>query len=261
MQLEGLAVHYIFSLFSPLLLWLFISRPLLALLVDLHIVVDPLFGQLFKLGKPSPRYHAFHAACVPETFVGTLNMMLTLVKAAAGAVLLSFAEADMPLPPWRRANSLMSRWLPRDFVDVPCAPRLSSSAATKEQAVRSRLRASRLCFSTGNILANERDSCQRERPAATAHHSVVIVGFEALPAAVAPLPAGGVALSLAGGWLSQAAAAAAPQSGAFSGCPSSGAVRVRARLSRRGMMWGVLCITRVRRPVGCVATGLTAPTT
>ena len=125
---------------------------------DVHILVDPSFGRLFKLGRPSAAYRAFLAACVPEVFVGTLNMLLPLVKTVAMAVQMSFFETDMPLPPWRRENSLFSRWLPHQFVDVECSS--CSTALTNEQHLRLKLQSQRLSTSSGNLESrSERLSC------------------------------------------------------------------------------------------------------
>lgn len=84
------------------------------------LVVDPFFREAFAITPGTPSYAKVLAA-LPEVFVGTFVELQRIVRAAAGQVSRSFQEQGMPTPPWRRYDSMMARWIPPAYADMPAA--------------------------------------------------------------------------------------------------------------------------------------------
>ena len=87
-----------------------------------EIVVEPDLVPHFVIAQPTPRYAALLAAAPPE-FVGPPTRMAALVDTLAGGAAAAFEEQGLPLPPWRRAKSLRSKW------GLPDPPPAAATAA------------------------------------------------------------------------------------------------------------------------------------
>jgi hypothetical protein len=68
---------------------------------------------------------------VPEIFVGTASHMLPLVEIVTHELARAFAENGITMPPWRSAQSVMSKWSPQRATD-----RLPSSAEASPPSIR-----------------------------------------------------------------------------------------------------------------------------
>eukprot|EP00955_Chlamydomonas_euryale_P114478 366279-Chlamydomonas_euryale.AAC.3 len=74
-----------------------------------EIVVDVRFREQFEVPKPTAAYAALLARA-PRVFVGSLFALLQAGMELAAGLEASFAEAGLPLPPWRRRDVLLSKW-------------------------------------------------------------------------------------------------------------------------------------------------------
>lgn len=72
-------------------------------------VVEPDLASHFVIAQPTPAYAAL-LACLPPAFVGSPARLAALVDVLAAAAATAFEEQGLPLPPWRRARSLLSKW-------------------------------------------------------------------------------------------------------------------------------------------------------
>jgi uncharacterized protein (TIGR01615 family) len=96
---------------------------------DCTLIVDPLFREQFAIPHPSATYAAL-LELVPLEFVGTASRLIPLVQCLCAEMVASFEAKGLTLPPWRRAQSMLSKWLPTKSCDKPfCSSSLSSSAA------------------------------------------------------------------------------------------------------------------------------------
>jgi uncharacterized protein (TIGR01615 family) len=83
-----------------------------------EFIVDPHFSEHFAVShEPTVLYSACLESLPPE-FVGTAARLAPLVSAAAAAMAESFRVRGLPLPPWRRAQALLSKWMPLRSRDV-----------------------------------------------------------------------------------------------------------------------------------------------
>jgi uncharacterized protein (TIGR01615 family) len=78
---------------------------------DSTLIVDPLFREQFAIPQPSAMYQAL-LELVPLEFVGTASRLIPLVQCLCAEMVASFESKGLTLPPWRRAQSMLSKWLP-----------------------------------------------------------------------------------------------------------------------------------------------------
>lgn len=90
-------------------------------------IVDPLFKEQFQIPQPSPVYSAV-LDMLPEEFVGTASRLIPLVQCLCAEMAVSFESQGLTLPPWRRAQSMLSKWLPTKLHDISFTNSSSSSS-------------------------------------------------------------------------------------------------------------------------------------
>lgn len=102
-------------------------------------VIDPAFAQAFQVVSPTPRY-AFLLSAVPALLVAPLPRVLRAVLLLGAELARCFEAKDLPLPPWRHADALATRYdtatsaeVRPDGVAVP-APSAASFAAPSAAA-------------------------------------------------------------------------------------------------------------------------------
>ena len=77
--------------------------------VQMPVIVEPNFREHFSIASATPAYRRLLAA-TPGEFVGSVSRLAALVELLSEGVRGAFAEQGLPLPPWRRAKSVMSKW-------------------------------------------------------------------------------------------------------------------------------------------------------
>ena len=73
------------------------------------VVVEAQFREHFQLAHATPQYAALLAAA-PAELVASSERLAGLVALLSAAVEKAFAEQALPLPPWRRRKSVLSKW-------------------------------------------------------------------------------------------------------------------------------------------------------
>ncbi|KAI8101153.1 hypothetical protein M9435_001261 [Picochlorum sp. BPE23] len=76
-----------------------------------HYIVEPNFREHFAIPHPTKRYSRL-LDTVPKELVLPLFQVKPLVTLLYQEMSRSFAMKNMPLPPWRKQCSLLSKWLP-----------------------------------------------------------------------------------------------------------------------------------------------------
>lgn len=84
---------------------------------DSTLIVDPLFREQFAIPQPTATYEAL-LELIPQEFVGTASRLIPLVQCLCAEMVASFESKGLTLPPWRRAQSMLSKWLPTKSRDV-----------------------------------------------------------------------------------------------------------------------------------------------
>jgi uncharacterized protein (TIGR01615 family) len=74
-----------------------------------EIIIDASFADNFLVPRPTPRYAAILAA-LPDVLVIHRAALIRLVDLLSAEIERCFDDCAMPLPPWRRAESLHSKW-------------------------------------------------------------------------------------------------------------------------------------------------------
>jgi uncharacterized protein (TIGR01615 family) len=104
---------------------------------DSTLIVDPLFREQFAIPQPSATYAAL-LELIPMEFVGTASRLIPLVQCLCAEMVASFESKGLTLPPWRRAQSMLSKWLPtksRDsVVNMGSLGRCSSNSSAAAAA-------------------------------------------------------------------------------------------------------------------------------
>jgi uncharacterized protein (TIGR01615 family) len=85
---------------------------------DVPYIVDPAFKEQFEIPSPTPSYTAL-LDLLPAEFVGTSSRLVPLVQNLCAEMVASFEANALTLPPWRRAQSMLTKWLPSRSRDVP----------------------------------------------------------------------------------------------------------------------------------------------
>ena len=73
------------------------------------VVVEPHFRENFSIASATPTYRRLLGAA-PGEYVGSVSRLAAIVELLSEGVKRAFAEQGLPLPPWRRAKSVMSKW-------------------------------------------------------------------------------------------------------------------------------------------------------
>ncbi|GAX80218.1 hypothetical protein CEUSTIGMA_g7656.t1 [Chlamydomonas eustigma] len=86
----------------------------------IECIVDLHFKEQFEIPHPTEAYLEI-LACVPEDFVGPLSRLMPLVQTLSSEMAESFTAKGLTLPPWRRTQSMLSKWVPAKSRDVEFA--------------------------------------------------------------------------------------------------------------------------------------------
>eukprot|EP00878_Enallax_costatus_P002300 GHUV01002475.1.p1 GENE.GHUV01002475.1~~GHUV01002475.1.p1 ORF type:complete len:344 (+),score=116.81 GHUV01002475.1:340-1371(+) len=84
---------------------------------ETELIVDPNFKEQFEIPQPTATYRAV-LNMVPQEFVGTASRLVPLVQLLCAEMAASFEAMSLTLPPWRRAQSMLSKWLPSRSRDI-----------------------------------------------------------------------------------------------------------------------------------------------
>ncbi|PNH03227.1 hypothetical protein TSOC_010738 [Tetrabaena socialis] len=89
-----------------------------------EFIVDPSFRQHFVIHHPTEEYAQLLTAA-PDVFVGTSARLVPIVQTLCALMVESFERQGLTLPPWRRTQSMLSKWLPNRARDT-CFSRASA---------------------------------------------------------------------------------------------------------------------------------------
>ncbi|GFR44995.1 hypothetical protein Agub_g6304 [Astrephomene gubernaculifera] len=86
----------------------------------MEFIVEPALRQHFAIPHPSPEYSAA-LSHVPEVFVGGSCRLVPVVQLLCALMADSFERQGLALPPWRKEQAMLSKWLPSTgrFRDIP----------------------------------------------------------------------------------------------------------------------------------------------
>lgn len=84
-------------------------------------LVDPRFRDQFAIAQPTPTYDRCLKA-VPLEFVGTPLRLQALVETLCAEMAEAFVSQQLTLPPWRKLNSMLSKWFDPEEMPGPQAP-------------------------------------------------------------------------------------------------------------------------------------------
>ncbi|BDA45856.1 hypothetical protein COCOBI_07-6430 [Coccomyxa sp. Obi] len=77
--------------------------------VTAPVIVEPQLREHFRIAHSTHAYDALLAAA-PAEFVGGPGRLAAIVEVLSSAVAAAFKDQGLPLPPWRRAKSVLSKW-------------------------------------------------------------------------------------------------------------------------------------------------------
>lgn len=100
-------------------------------------IVDPAFRDHFQIPHPTRLYQQLLAG-VPAEFVGTSSRLVPLVQCLCMEMSESFAARGLTLPPWRRSQAMLSKWLParsRDTSAAACCSGASDSEGASPDSI------------------------------------------------------------------------------------------------------------------------------
>lgn len=106
--------------------------------MDVPYIVDPSFKEQFEIPQPTAAYAAL-LELVPAEFVGTSSRLIPLVQTLCAEMVASFEANGLTLPPWRRSQSMLTKWLPsrsrdvcmsRSTIQAPCNSHNGSSSSS-----------------------------------------------------------------------------------------------------------------------------------
>eukprot|EP00195_Chlamydomonas_chlamydogama_P013006 CAMPEP_0202901194 /NCGR_PEP_ID=MMETSP1392-20130828/13871_1 /ASSEMBLY_ACC=CAM_ASM_000868 /TAXON_ID=225041 /ORGANISM="Chlamydomonas chlamydogama, Strain SAG 11-48b" /LENGTH=294 /DNA_ID=CAMNT_0049587715 /DNA_START=242 /DNA_END=1126 /DNA_ORIENTATION=+ len=80
-------------------------------------IVDLRFNEHFQIPHPTRQY-ADILSLVPEEFVGPSSKLLPVVQILCSEMAASFEVKGLTLPPWRRTQSMLSKWMSTKVRDV-----------------------------------------------------------------------------------------------------------------------------------------------
>ncbi|KAL6753470.1 hypothetical protein V8C86DRAFT_3169138 [Haematococcus lacustris] len=75
------------------------------------LVVEPRLREQFLIASPTPAYEQL-LQTLPVSFVGSMARLESLVALMAQQAAAAFRQQQRPVPPWRSAEALLSKWSP-----------------------------------------------------------------------------------------------------------------------------------------------------
>jgi uncharacterized protein (TIGR01615 family) len=84
---------------------------------DAEVLVDPRFREQFEIAHTTPRYARLLEALAPEAAAPPARLAAA-VGLLCAEMARAFAETGTPLPPWRQAAAMHSKWQPRRSEEV-----------------------------------------------------------------------------------------------------------------------------------------------
>eukprot|EP00884_Botryococcus_braunii_P012772 jgi/Botrbrau1/21496/Bobra.174_2s0005.1 len=97
-----------------------------------EVIVDPTFIQQFDIKNPSLEFE--HMMLVlPRVLVLPVERVEVVVELLASGMSACFRAANIDMPPWRRPDAMLSKWVPRRSIDLlqqtpPTSPKASFGA-------------------------------------------------------------------------------------------------------------------------------------
>lgn len=85
---------------------------------DHVFIVDINFREQFDIAHKTASYERVFEF-VPKLLVLREDRLTPVVRRLSQELAESFHETGFPLPPWRKVDSLLSKWLPRKSMDTP----------------------------------------------------------------------------------------------------------------------------------------------
>ncbi|KAL6751789.1 hypothetical protein V8C86DRAFT_649186 [Haematococcus lacustris] len=82
-----------------------------------ELVVDVTFREQFSIPQPTPAFQAL-LELTPEAWVGSASRLVMVVQLLCQEMASSFIAQGLTLPPWRRTQSMLSKWLPTKSRDI-----------------------------------------------------------------------------------------------------------------------------------------------
>lgn len=76
-----------------------------------EFIVEPRFREQFLISHPTAEYSEL-LLNVPDVFVGTSARLVPVVQVLCSEMADSFDQMGLTLPPWRRTQSMLSKWMP-----------------------------------------------------------------------------------------------------------------------------------------------------
>jgi uncharacterized protein (TIGR01615 family) len=86
--------------------------------MDKVFIVDPKFLDQFEIAHSTLRYDAF-LDVLPSAIVVPAIRLTEAVRILCEEMARAFEKTGTPVPPWRQANAMLSKWQPRRSADVP----------------------------------------------------------------------------------------------------------------------------------------------
>lgn len=80
-------------------------------------IVEPRFREQFLISHPTEEYSEL-LEHVPDVFVGTSSRLIPVVQVLCAEMADSFQIKNLTLPPWRRTQSMLSKWMPNKARDT-----------------------------------------------------------------------------------------------------------------------------------------------
>ncbi|KAG2484338.1 hypothetical protein HYH03_016880 [Edaphochlamys debaryana] len=89
----------------------------------MEFIVEPALRQHFAIPHPSPEF-ALVLSHLPEVFVGGSCRLAPIVQLMCALMADSFARQGLALPPWRKEQAMLSKWMPQPhrLRDTPVLP-------------------------------------------------------------------------------------------------------------------------------------------
>ena len=86
-----------------------------------EFIIGPCFQDHFTIPHHTARYTGL-LSLLPTTLVATPSQLKQLVNLLCAEMHIAFEQCGFSLPPWRKAQSLLSKWLPSKAKDVDMSP-------------------------------------------------------------------------------------------------------------------------------------------
>ncbi|KAG2484328.1 hypothetical protein HYH03_016870 [Edaphochlamys debaryana] len=77
----------------------------------MEFIVEPALRQHFAIPHASPEYAFVHSR-MPEVFVGGSCRLVPIIQIMCALMADSFERQGLALPPWRKEQAMMSKWMP-----------------------------------------------------------------------------------------------------------------------------------------------------